>query len=512
MAGKALGLGLIVLLVCMSQAAERSRPSALAGSWYPDRPAQLKGELDGFLEAAAEQRITPDQPIRALILPHAGYRYSGATAAKGFSLVQGKQYQRVIVLGPSHHSDFRGLSIAEVDAYETPLGSVPLDQYAVQQLRASSLVLADPEAHQREHSIEIELPLLQQTLAPGWKLLPILVGQMEAEDYRQAAALLQPMADNNTLVVVSSDFTHYGARFNYLPFPPDRQAAEHIRQLDEGALERILAKDRDGFLTYQRRTGITICGFRPIRLLIEMLPASSHLQQLAYTTSGALTGDYHNSVSYAVIAVTGPPLSGNSAPPTAKPIESAKLGAEEMLLLHQIAVAGVDLAVGDGQAETRQRLDRLLKQLPPALTAPAGAFVTLKEEGKLRGCIGYIQPRQPLYQAVLENGINAARNDHRFQPVTAEELPRLTIEVSVLTPPRQIASYKDFRVGEQGIVLNKAGQKAVFLPEVATEQGWTREETLARLSRKAGLPSSAWQEGASFQIFENQKYAAPYLP
>jgi AmmeMemoRadiSam system protein A len=144
--------------------------------------------------------------------------------------------------------------------------------------------------------------------------------------------------------------------------------------------------------------------------------------------------------------------------------------------------------------------------------APAGAFVTLKKGGELRGCIGYIQPHRPLYQAVLQNGANAARNDHRFQPVAAEELDDLIIEVSVLTLPQKIDSYQEFEVGKQGIVLTKAGRKAVFLPEVAVEQGWNREQTLTNLSRKAGLPASAWREGASFQVFENQKFSAPYKP
>jgi AmmeMemoRadiSam system protein A len=212
-------------------------------------------------------------------------------------------------------------------------------------------------------------------------------------------------------------------------------------------------------------------------------------------------------VSYAVIAVTAPaPL---SAPP-AGPTEQKALEPEQMSLLHQVAVAGVALAVAGDRPEVRDRLDRLLAQIPSSLKTPAGAFVTLRQDGRLRGCIGYILPRRPLYRAVLENGVNAAQNDHRFRPVTPEELDGLTIEVSVLTPPRPIASYLDFRVGKQGIVLSKEGRQAVFLPEVALEQGWTREQTLSNLSRKAGLPPSAWREGAFLQVFENQKYAGPY--
>jgi AmmeMemoRadiSam system protein A len=154
----------------------------------------------------------------------------------------------------------------------------------------------------------------------------------------------------------------------------------------------------------------------------------------------------------------------------------------------------------------------MLEGLPERLQAPSGAFVTLKRDGRLRGCIGYIQPKKPLYQAVLENGANAAVNDRRFWPVASGELSGLEVEVSVLTPPEPIASYEDFRVGEQGIILRKDGRRAVFLPEVAAEQGWTREETLSHLAQKAGLGPDGWREGASFEVFTSRKYVAPYAP
>ena len=152
----------------------------------------------------------------------------------------------------------------------------------------------------------------------------------------------------------------------------------------------------------------------------------------------------------------------------------------------------------------------MVEGLPGHLRAPSGAFVTLKRGGDLRGCIGTIEPREPLYQAVLDNGDNAARRDPRFSPVTPPELQDLVIEVSVLSPPRPIDSWEEFKVGEQGIILSKSGRRAVFLPEVATEQGWTREETLSYLARKAGLPADAWRSGASFSVFTTTIYEAPY--
>jgi AmmeMemoRadiSam system protein A len=142
-------------------------------------------------------------------------------------------------------------------------------------------------------------------------------------------------------------------------------------------------------------------------------------------------------------------------------------------------------------------------QLTPKLKAVTATFVTLKIKGELRGCIGSLAPVEPLYQSVHHNAINAAQEDPRFRPVQAAELPRIAIDVSILSPIRDIASLDEFKLGQMGIILAKGMRRAVFLPEVAVEQGWTKEETLSSLSRKAGLPEDAWKKDARFQVFES---------
>jgi AmmeMemoRadiSam system protein B/AmmeMemoRadiSam system protein A len=488
-------------------AEESVRQSALAGAWYPGERQELATYLDELLDAAGGK---PAQGvIRALIVPHAGYAYSGETAAEVFALVRGKTYERVMVLAPSHRSGFRGLSIADVDAYETPLGRVLLDGPAIAALRESALVVSDPEAHGREHAIEIELPFLQRTLAPGWRLLPVLVGRLEGGDYQTAAELLRPLADERTLVVVSSDFTHFGPRFGFMPFPLDAETPSRIRVLDDGAIEHLLAADASGFLDYISDTGVTICGYRPLALLLHLVPADASVERIAYATSGGLTGNWHNSVSYVGMVVTGEnPFSGPTAAAGAG--GTSAISAVELEMLHRLAVAGVELAVLGPSRNRNAGIRELLETLPARLKEPAGAFVTLKRDGRLRGCIGYVLPRKPLVAAVLENGVNAAYNDRRFRPVSPEELGELEVEVSVLSPPRAIGSADEFVVGEQGLILRKDGRQAVFLPEVATEQGWTREDTLAHLARKAGLAKDGWRQGASLEVFTSTKFTAPY--
>lgn len=184
------------------------------------------------------------------------------------------------------------------------------------------------------------------------------------------------------------------------------------------------------------------------------------------------------------------------------------LSDEHLTLLHNLASLAIKMAVHEQVSVPWKQLQHLAPNVPLALQQPAGAFVTIKIADVLRGCIGYILPTKPVYQAVMENGVNAALRDSRFRPVSLSELPSLEVEVSVLSPPRPIASYTMFHVGQEGIILHKHGCSAVFLPEVAVEQGWNREQTLDNLCRKAGLPKDAWRIDAKLQTFSSQKYSA----
>ena len=276
--------------------AEAVRSSPLAGAWYPNDPQKLKKVLEGYLAKARP----PDIPehITSLISPHAGYVYSGQAAAYGFKLLKDKQYSRVIIIGPSHYAHFHGVAVSAYDAYKTPLGTVPVDNRVGNNLSQHRLFRTQPDAEDREHSLEMQIPYLQLVLN-DFSIVPLIVGDLSENDYAQVAELVKPFITKETLVVVSSDFTHYGTRFGYIPFR--EKVKENLHDLDMGSVKPILAKDCSGFTQYVQKTGTTICGSRPIAVLINLLSKESTGTLLTYYTSGDITNDWSSAVSYCSI-------------------------------------------------------------------------------------------------------------------------------------------------------------------------------------------------------------------
>jgi MEMO1 family protein len=493
-------------------------PSSIAGSWYPEDPEKLRRLLEGNLAQVPAPDPTEASHLIAVISPHAGYAYCGLIAAHAYRWVQERRPRRILLMGPSHYANFRGISFGDYAYFETPLGRVPVDPAGREILRGCDLVSFHQGPHQQEHSLDIQLPFLQVLFPESPpSILPLLVGHLEQEDYPVLASALAKVLDHETIVVVSSDFTHYGPRFGYVPFPNDRQVAEKLRSLDQGAWEKILGLDRNSFLSYCEATGITICGSRPIALLLELLPRDTEPRKLSYTTSGQGTGDYTNSVSYCSLAFTRKALweqerggEGSSPerqttmkkgkkPSQASAMDEGSLTPSEKSTLLRLARDTLEEYV-----QKREKPDPQSGryEITPTLRERRGAFVTLKESGTLRGCIGYIQPIEPLYATVQENAINAATRDSRFSPVRPSELESIEIEISALTAPEPVSSYRDIVLGKHGIILKKGSHQAVFLPQVAPEQGWDLPQTLRHLSMKAGLPEDAWMDPkAEFRVF-----------
>lgn len=501
------------LLVLLAQwggpAAADTRPATLQGTWYPREPAALARSVDDLL-GEANGPVRPDHRVRAILVPHAAHGWSGETAATAYRRVRGRSFERVLLLGPSHRVVVAGASLPTEAAFETPLGTVPIDGDALAQLRSDPLFRGSPEAHELEHAVEVQLPFLQRALAPGWRLLPVLVGDLKAAEVERLADRLRPLVGDATLVVVSGDFTHYGEAFDYLPFPADEQAADRLRDLDLGLFSELAPGNAAGLEDYGRRTGITACALAPARVLARLMPPGAEVERVGYRRSGDRTGDYRHSVSYLSAVVRWDGKGGGTGrsgegPGASSAGEAQRPSEAGLAYLQTLAVTAVEGAAAPDEA-VKARLARLMEEAPSEVREPAGVFVTLLEGDDLRGCVGTIKATRPLHEAVVDIATAAALHDYRFPPVRREEVSRLTVQVSVLSVPRPLDSWRDLEVGRHGIVLAKNGRSAVFLPEVALEQGWGREETLSHLAVKAGLAADAWREGAQLSVFTSRRY------
>lgn len=474
--------------------AKKVMHATLAGAWYSSDAQKLRRELEGYLGDVHEASYSN---VCAIIQPHAGYAYSGPTAACGMKEVAGGRYRRVVVVGPSHRVSMPNqVSVADATHYATPLGEIPMDTAMIRKLRQYPFVRYVPMAHESENSVELQIPFLQVVLS-DFELVIMVVGQLDEKGARDVGNALLETIDEETLVVFSGDFTHYGPRFDYIPFR-DR-LPERLKELDMGAFQQMKEKDLPGWNRYLDETGATICGRCAFGVLLSMLSEDQSVHLLQYATSGAQTGDWQNSVSYISAVVTGPWKLRKEPEDMKSEQKPAIFNEDEEKAMLKLARGTLEAYLKAKQKPTPEELG---VAITPAMRQVMGVFVTLTKQGELRGCIGEILPRRPLFQGVMERVLSAALEDPRFPPVRGSELDGLEIEISALTPPVPVASYEDIVIGRHGVILQKGYASAVFLPQVAPEQGWDLATTLTHLSMKAGLSPDAWKRGCEYQVFE----------
>ncbi len=457
------------------------RESAIAElGWYSKgygstNKEKLNSFVGGMILQAEPRNLSGK--MKALIVPHAGYRYSGQVAAHGFKLVS-SGYDTVVIIGSSHHSSFSGASIPNATHYETPLGKVRVSDQAKELIKRDHFMTKD-DVHEHEHSVEIEIPFLQYQL-DEFEIVPVVIGpSTSTEDLQNIAESIKAIMDEETLIVVSSDFTHYGPNYKYVPFPKD-EAAEKIPALDHTAYQYIERLDPEGFLDFLKETRATICGRKPIELLMYILEGSSvNAEVLGYDTSGRMTGDYKNSVSYLSIGFF-------------EEQSFSFVSSEDEKLLLALARQTLENYVRHGKYPAVDE-----SHLSEELSNQQGCFVTLTKNHQLRGCIGHIIPQEKLYECVIDNAINAAANDYRFSKVDESELDEIEVEVSVLTVPEEV-EFSDFeelksklRPKIDGVILSSGMSSATYLPQV-WEQLPEHEDFLAKLCRKAGLSSECY--------------------
>ena len=495
------------------------RPPALAGSWYPGSPALLLATARNLMRQASAAPMPYGRPV-ALAVPHAGWVYSGTVAAAAFRILTPGSFTRVVVMAPSHRAAFTGYALEDAAAYRTPLGEIPLAHAALRDLEAPGLSRVVPGATGPEHAVEIELPFLQAALG-SFTLVPILAGRVDAAAEKAFAEKLARLDDGKTLFVFSSDFTHYGPRFDYMPFGPTSGARARLRELDDSAIGLLRRLDAEGWRSFVREKQSTICGEAGLVTMLELLrriAPGAKATLLAHWASGEMPGVRDDSsVDYASLAYTRE--EGSFGEPMNGPPRIAAVAAGDPPVTDAVGQVLVRVARGALDAELRgdtAPLDAALRELPAGRASfPLQAvFVTLKRKdpaaiarlGDLRGCIGQVVPTDPLDLAVVKSALDAALDDPRFPEVKAWELPGLSVEVTVLSPIVPIGSWKEIRIGTHGIVLEKGAHRALFLPQVATEQGWAVEETLDALAQKAGLSRGEWRSGAKFSVFTGQVF------
>ncbi len=497
-----------MVLAIAAPTAAATRPPAVAGAFYTDDPVALRVQVEQLLERAG----TSGESARAVVAPHAGYVFSGAIAAKAFAGIAAAAPQRVILLGPSHYEGYPGgaLPARTLDAFATPLGSVKLDLEALDQLRADPDFRGPSSAHDREHSLEVELPFLQ-VVAPEAKIVPVLVGfNTDRNTALRMARALAGLLDDETVVVASSDFTHHGAQYRYAPFEGRKDLGDVLLELGRSTAQRVAAVDPEGFWWQVEVSGDTVCGRRPLAVFTELL---AHAFEgtgsvTGVTTSGHVSGSFDLSVTYVSVVFRGSWRGWSD--PAAPPAKAHELTEEQQTRLLELARATLrtHLAHDESLAEWfgAQPED-------PDLRSLAGAFVTVHNtgrravtQGKLRACMGVIEAREPMLEAVISAAVSAS-HDPRFPELGLEELDQVELEVSILSPSKPVASPQQIVVGTHGVVLTKGRRAAVYLPQVAPEQGWDRDEMLDHLSAKAGLPRDGWRHGAEFEVFTAQVFA-----
>jgi len=452
------------LWVMGSFASEVKEPN-VAGSFYPDNPSELSQMIDTFLDAAKPQPVEGN--IFALISPHAGYGFSGGVAAFGYKLIKDKPYKTIIVIGPSHNYGFSGVSIYPEGVFRTPLGDLEIDkEFTKELLYKDKDIFFEPGAFEKEHSVEVQLPFLQKVLK-DFKIVPIIVGDMTLSSCQKLADLLKNAIGErkDVLVVASTDMYHGG----------DYQALEATDNLTISYLKNM---DSEGLYYGLREEKLQLCGGFGVVTALILSKELGHKksQVLKYTNSAEVTGAKSSwMVGYVSCAID-------------REGEVAMLNKAQKKRLLLIARNSIEAYL-----KTGKKLE--LTETDPLLLKEMGVFVTLHKHGELAGCIGNLVGQQPLYLTVRDMAVEAAVDDPRFSPVTLQELKDIEIEISALSPLKKIESVDEIKMGIHGVLLRRGFNSGVFLPQVATETGWSKEEFLSNLcSHKAGLPALAWKD------------------
>ena len=482
----------ILLSVILSIMVQIHQP-AVAGQFYPADAETLTAIVEGFLDSASTRA---DRPVQAVIVPHAGYVFSGAVAAEAYAGISpAAVYERIFIIGPGHREAFRGAAVdGSSEVYSMPLGDVSVDTRTCLELAAADSVFHNRrKPFEKEHCLEVQIPFLQVRLKRMPPIVPVIISSVDGNDLGRIVRVLKPYFTQENLFVISSDFSHYPSYDDACKV--DRATGDAILS---GSVEEFLNTLLDN--ARQRIPGLatSACGQLPIAALLMMMEGREDLEirHLDYRNSGdSQYGDKDGVVGYHAFTMV------YKEPVRQEDSESGfALTDQEKAILLETARRSIETAF-----EGKYWLPSDT-QLTQTLKAECGAFVTLHLHGRLRGCIGNIVGVRPLYKTVAEMARAAAFEDDRFRPLTREELEQVHIEISVLSPLRQISSPDELVLGRDGVLMVKDGRSGTFLPQVADETGWTREEFLGHCARdKAGIGWNGWKD-ADLYVYQAEVF------
>ncbi|OGS45125.1 MAG: hypothetical protein A2539_00575 [Elusimicrobia bacterium RIFOXYD2_FULL_34_15] len=462
------------------------RKPAVAGQFYPADKSELTKMVDGFLSNAKNKNI--ESKIIGLISPHAGYVFSGQTASWTYKQIEGKKFDTIFLIGSSHNFPIKGAALWTAGKFSTPLGDINIDKEIIEKLLSSKIIQSNSETHMPEHSLEVQLPFLQRTVSGDFKIVAILINDTQYyKEVSQVIANVIIASKKKVLLVASTDMTHY----------PTKKDAEMV---DKNILDAIAKFNSAELIKTDEKLmskGITelhctLCGLPAVLTVMEAskLLGANKAIILNYSNSAeSKYGDANRVVGYGAVALVK--VTGNESNSTEiKNEKEFSLTKESQKELLKIARESIDKYLNTGKITEFSTNN-------PELTNNGAVFVTLEKNHNLRGSIGTTEARTPIYEAVSQLAIAAAFEDHRFPPVSKDELKDLNIEISVLSPLKKVSSANEIIEGKHGVVVRKGSRSGLFLPQVWEHEELSKKDAfLSELCwQKAGLERDAWKKG-----------------
>lgn len=463
----------------------QNRRPAVAGKFYPDTELQLEKEVSDYLIKSKKRDF---ENIRALVSPHAGYVFSGKIAASAFcQLKEDAEYKRIFLIGSSHHHSFGKAAVYCEGDFIMPYGNEKVDVEFGKMLaqKYPDIFISNAEVHKQEHCLEVQLPFLHYKLNKNYSIVPLVIGTNNPSVCKKIAEILKPYFNADNLFVISTDFSHY----------PEYSAANRI---DKATMEAIVSNQTDMlFATLSGNSAshipnlaTSLCGWTSVLTLMYITAGNNNIEYkpVEYCNSGDVKhyGEKNRVVGYWSIVICEKQI----------PKQEFILTQTEKQILLQSARKTIE-----NKLNKTTEVNVKTTELTKTMKTNCGAFVTLHKNGRLRGCIGRLTGNLPLYKMVEEMAISAAFHDPRFEPLQKNEFDDCKIEISALSPLKKIDDFSEIELGKHGILIQDNYRSGVFLPQVATETGWSKEEFLGHCARdKAGLGWEGWKN-ADIYIF-----------